>query len=320
MRPPGGLSRASSPIARHTSSGAGSPVPVGVGGPPYSERVPEGDSVYLLAGRLRAAGDGRRVSAGELRSGSSAGAPLEGATIVEHATHGKHLLTRFADGRTLHTHLRMQGSWTVTAAGRQLPRALQDKTRVSMRLEDGRTMWGVDLPVVEMLPTADEHLAVGHLGPDPLREDWDGAEAVRRLGREPARPLVSALLDQRNIAGLGNLWVNELAFLRGVSPFAPVGEVDLEPLVELAARSLRISATVPGMYQVTTGTARRGESHWVAGRAHRPCLRCRTPVRVRAERPNDPDHRRTWWCPACQPEPGGIPLTTTAPLTSKGPR
>ena len=263
--------------------------------------MPEGDSVYLLAARLRAVGDGHRVVDGELRSGPSAGAPLAGRKILEMVTHGKNLLMRFDDGVTLHTHLRMQGSWSITGTGKTLPRAMHEKVRVRMRLDDGRTMWGLDLPVVETVPTSHEDQVIGHLGPDPLRDDWDAAEAVGRLRREPARPLVSALLDQRNMAGLGNLWVNELAFLRGVSPFQPIGDVELEPLVALAARSLRVSATVPGMYQVTTGRSQKGESHWVAGRAHRPCLRCRTTILVRAEQPNDPDHRRTWWCPSCQP-------------------
>jgi NADH dehydrogenase/endonuclease-8 len=115
---------------------------------------------------------------------------------------------------------------------------------------------------------------------------------------------VSALLDQTAMAGLGNLWVNELAFLVGTSPWTPVGEVDVERLVERAATMLRHSATVPGAMQVTTGLARRGESHWVSGRQGRPCLRCGTPVRMVAELPNDPAHRRTWWCPHCQPGPG----------------
>lgn len=170
--------------------------------------------------------------------------------------------------------------------------------------EAGTTAHGLSIPVVELLDTSAEHRAVGHLGPDPLREDFDPAEAVRRLSSDPGRPLASALLDQRLVAGLGNLWANELCFLRGHSPWTPVGEVDVAALVSLATRSLQRSARVPEAYQVTTGRTRRGESHWVAGRAHRPCLRCGTPVRVVAEVPGDPDRRRTWWCPHCQPGPG----------------
>ena len=141
---------------------------------------------------------------------------------------------------------------------------------------------------------------IGHLGPDPLRADWDPTAAALRLVADPQRALAAALLDQRLMAGLGNLWVNELCFLRGHSPWTPVGDVDVPALVRLAARALRISATVDGMYQVTTGNRRRGEQHWVAGRTGRPCLRCGTPVRVAAETAGE---RRTWWCPHCQPGP-----------------
>lgn len=267
--------------------------------------MPEGDSVFRLRRRLDAETRGSLVVDGEVRSGTAAGRSLAGVTIVAYDTHGKHLLTRFDDGLTLHTHLRMQGSWTITRAGRRLPTAVRDQARVRMRLADGREVWGIDLPVVELVPTAREIDAVGYLGPDPLRDDWDADEAVRRLSQRPDRPVVAALLDQTRMAGLGNLWVNELAFLRGIHPFAPIGATDLHALVALAARCLRLSATVPGMYQVTTGDRRRGSSHWVVGRAGRPCLRCGTRVRVRDEVANDPEQRRTWWCPRCQPSPSG---------------
>lgn len=266
--------------------------------------MPEGDSVFRLRRRLEAATLGAQVRDGELRSGNAAGRSLAGRFIESYDTHGKHLLTRFDDGFTLHTHLRMQGSWTLTRAGRSLPTAVRETARVRMRLDDGREVWGLDLPVVELVPTVRESDAIGRLGPDPLRDDWDASEAVRRLATRPDRPLVAALLDQTAVAGLGNLWVNELAFLRGIHPFAPVGATDLDALVALAARCLRVSATVPGMYQVTTGDRRRGFSHWVTGRAGRPCLRCGTRVRVRDEVQNDPERRRTWWCPRCQPRTG----------------
>jgi endonuclease-8 len=264
--------------------------------------MPEGDSVYRLAARLRGGLDGALIAGGELPSGAAAGAALTGWRIVEHETHGKHLLTRFDSGHTLHTHLRMQGSWVITSAGRRIPTARMREVRVRMALEDGRTAWGLNLPVVELLPTAREHEAIGHLGPDPLRADWDMVEAVRRLSARPDRPIVAALLDQRIIAGLGNLWANELCFLRGLWPWRRVGEVAIEPLLSLAATALRRSATVPGAYQNTTGRPRRGDKHWVSGRAGRPCLRCGTVILVRAEVADDPERRRTWWCPRCQPE------------------
>lgn len=265
--------------------------------------MPEGDSVYVVARTLDRALKGARLATGELRVAALVGAELAGVTVLENATHGKHLLTRFDSGYTLHTHLRMDGSWTVVRAGRQLPRNLDPDIRVLLAVADGPTAYGLSIPVVELIRTTAEHEVIGHLGPDPLRDDWDADVAVARLAAQPDRTIAAALLDQRNLAGLGNLWVNELCFLRGVSPWTPVGDVDLVPLVKLAVRALRHSAKVPGAFQVTTGRNRRGEQHWVAGRAHQPCRRCRTLIQVAAEVTGDPEQRRTWWCPTCQPGP-----------------
>jgi endonuclease VIII len=264
--------------------------------------VPEGDTVYALARRLDGAFQGRELISAELRVPALATAELVGRTVQAHLTHGKHLLTRLSGDLTLHTHMRMSGSWTISANGRWLPRTVMPDVRVVLRTE-GPAAYGVLLPVVELLSTRDEHCVIGHLGPDPLRDDWDIVEATRRIGAEPDRPLVAALLDQRCVAGFGNLWANELCFLRGHSPWTPVADVDVFALLELGARALRHSATVPGAMQVTTGMRRKGEQHWVAGRAGRPCLRCGTTVRVVDEISNDPEQRRTWWCPHCQPGP-----------------
>jgi endonuclease-8 len=270
--------------------------------------VPEGDSVHLLAERLRRHLDGRTVVRSDLRVPQHATVDLAGRRVLGHETHGKHLLTRFSgassDGLTLHTHLRMDGSWTVIGPGRRLPRRLWDDVRVVLEVDTGQTAHGLLLPVVDVLRTRDEASVVGHLGPDPLRPDWDEAEAVRRISAEPEVPVARALLDQTKVAGWGNLWANELCFLRGVSPWTPVGDLDVAALVRLGARALRHSARVPGAYQVTTGDRRRGEQHYVAGRARRPCVRCGTTVRVVDAVDGDPGARRTWWCPRCQPGPG----------------
>jgi formamidopyrimidine-DNA glycosylase len=268
--------------------------------------VPEGDSVWRVARRLDERIGGRRVVASDFRVPRLATSDVSGRTVRGTDTHGKHLLTRFDGDLTLHTHLRMDGSWTVVRPGKQLPRRVEPDVRVRLQTADG-TAYGLLLPVVELVRTSDEHTVVGHLGPDPLRADWDAVEAVRRLGADPDRPLVAALLDQRLMAGLGNLWVNELAFLVRTSPWTRVGDVDVAALVDLAAKALRGSATGVTGYQTTTGDTRRGEDHWVAGRAGLPCRRCRTPVRVVAEVGGDPERRRTWWCPRCQPGPAPEP-------------
>lgn len=269
--------------------------------------MPEGDSVWRAARRLNRGLQGHRLTGSDLRVPQHATVDLTGRAVLGTAAHGKHLLTRFDDGTTLHTHFRMDGSWTVLATGRSLPRHLQLDVRVVLVSERGPRAYGLSIPVVELLATRDEHTVVGHLGPDPLRPDWDAAEAVRRLASRPDRPAVAALLDQRMVAGLGNLWANELLFVRGHNPWSPVGELDLGATVATAARMLRQSITVRGNGQVTTGDVRPGHEHWVYGRAGEPCRRCGTRVRVEAEVAGDAERRRTWWCPTCQPGPGGRP-------------
>ena len=266
--------------------------------------------MFLLARRLNRRMSGRTVRRSQFRVPQHATADLSGAEVLGTSTIGKHLLTRFRHPRdgelTLHTHLRMDGSWTVLGPGKRLPRNREPDVRVQLDLDDGSTAIGLSLPVIELVRTADEHDLVGHLGPDPLRKSFDRAEAIRRLGADPERPVIAALLDQTRMAGLGNLWVNELCFLRGVWPWTPAGSADLPAMVDLAVRLLRFSVSPQGAPQVTTGDTRPGQTHWVAGRAGEKCRRCGTVIEVVAEVPGDPERRRTWWCPHCQPAPAGM--------------
>lgn len=265
--------------------------------------MPEGDSVYRLAVRLRAALDGATLRTGRLNVPAHATENLAGRVVVGHRTHGKHYFTDFDDGTSTHTHLRMSGSWTVTAAGKSLPRRLLPDVRVLLAAVDGPTAYGLTIPVVDYGTTAAMNDVVAHLGPDPLHEIFDVDRAAANISAQKNRPVVATLLDQRVVAGPGNLWANELCFLRGLWPWRPSESVDARALLTLMQRAMTHSATAPGAYQVTTGTNIRGRSHWVAGRAGKPCLRCGTVIEVRAEVPGDPDRRRTWWCPWCQPEP-----------------
>ncbi len=263
--------------------------------------------MWRVARRLDERLSGLVVVASDLRVPRFATVDLSGRTVEGTVSRGKHLLTRFSGGLTLHTHLRMDGEWSVVRQGRRLPGRLTPEVRVRLTT-GGPTAYALRMPVVEVLPSVREDDVVGHLGPDLLGPGWDPAEAVRRLSAPADRPLAAALLDQRNLAGIGNLWANEICFLRGRSPWTPVGEVDLDRVVDLAHRLLRfsVSGALTGRptSQVTTGDPRPGRSHWVAGRAGRPCLRCGTTVRVVEEVPGDAGRRRTWWCPRCQPGPG----------------
>lgn len=243
----------------------------------------------------------------ELRVPAHSTAALAEMTVTANVTWGKHLFTRLDSGLTLHTHLRMDGTWTVLRGDRGAGRMTgpgRDTVRVLLATA-GTTVVGERIPVVELIRTADEGIVTALLGPDPLRDDWDLAEAVRRVVADPRRELAAVLLDQRCIAGLGNFWVNELCFLRGYDPRTPIADADVPATVRLAARALRASALQPRMYQVTTGDTRAGRNQWIYGRADEPCRRCGTRVKVRAARPDGAEHRRTWWCPHCQPLPAG---------------
>ncbi|MGX5653699.1 DNA-formamidopyrimidine glycosylase family protein [Geodermatophilus nigrescens] len=267
--------------------------------------MPEGDTVHRLARRLGVL-TGTTVRGSDFRVPRHATADLTGAAVLGTTARGKHLLTRFdhaGQALTLHTHLRMDGEWTVLAAGRSLPRRVHADARVVLTTT-GPTAAALRMPVVELLPTDAEESVVGHLGPDLLDPGRSAddlvADTVGRLAAQPDRPLVTALLDQRPVAGLGNVWVNELCFLRGHLPRTPVGEVDPEPLVRLAIRAMRFAIAPGGPGRVTTGDTRPGRRYWVYGRTHQPCLRCGTALLFSEQGSEDPEGRHTWWCPRCQ--------------------
>jgi endonuclease-8 len=261
--------------------------------------MPEGDTVWLTARRLHRALAGRVLAHADLRVPQHATADLRGQIVDEVASRGKHLLTRTSVGLTLHTHLGMEGTWRILRAGRGIPGPGDHRVRVVL----GNAEWtavGSLLPVVELLPTAREETVVGHLGPDLLGADWDADEAVRRLLEAPDEAIGDALLDQRNLAGIGNLYKAELLFLRGVHPWTPVGDVrDLDRMVRLARQLLWTNREHPE--QSTTGDLRRGRSHWVYGRGGEACRRCGTLI-ARGEQGPAGRQRVTYWCPSCQPE------------------
>ena len=257
--------------------------------------MPEGDTVWLTARRLHEALAGRVLTRSDVRVPRYATTDLSGRVVTGCVARGKHLLTRVAGGVTVHTHLRMDGSWRIRPAADRI--APSHRIRLILANDTWQAV-GYQLGVVEILPTARESSAVGHLGPDLLGPDWDPAEAARRLASQPARPVGEALLDQRNLAGIGNLYKAETLFLHGIDPCRPAGAVaDLGALASTAQRLLDANKERAG--QVTTGSLRRGEETWVYGRAGRPCRRCGTPVRS-AEQGSDAGERITYWCPGCQ--------------------
>jgi endonuclease-8 len=261
--------------------------------------MPEGDTVWLTAHRLHQALAGREVTVFDLRVPALATTDLRGRTVEEVVARGKHLLTRFDGGLTLHSHLRMDGSWYLTRAGERARRHPEHMIRALV----GNADWlatGYRVHDLRIVTRAGEDELVGHLGPDLLGPDWDPAAAVANLRRGPDVAIGEALLDQRNLAGVGNLYKCEVLFVEHVHPWTPAGEVaDLDRLVATAQRLMRANRDHPE--QSTTGYTERSRAHWVYERAGQACLRCRTLIR-RAEQGAPPRARSTYWCPSCQPE------------------
>ena len=256
--------------------------------------MPEGDTIRRLAERIERRFAGERVERCVVRDPRLVGLDLAGARLVSADANGKHLLLRFDDGRTLHSHLRMDGSWTVGPVATEP----EWRRRVELWMASGR-LTGVDLPVVGVVPTAEEARIVGHLGPDLCGPEVpDLGEALDRIVADPPRPLAAALLDQRNVAGFGNLYAVELPFVVGVSPNQPVGTTTgLDTLLALGAAVIRANARRGP--QNTTGRRLAHDDHWIYGRRHRPCPVCATPLDGWAER-RSPWGRVSVWCPSCQ--------------------
>ncbi|OIJ64650.1 Fpg/Nei family DNA glycosylase [Streptomyces mangrovisoli] len=266
--------------------------------------MPEGDTVWQAARRLHDALAGHVLTRGDLRVPRFATADLTGRGVLDVTPRGKHLLTRLEGGLTLHSHLRMEGAWKVFANGQRWSGGPAHQIRAILGTTD-RTAVGYRLPVLELIRTAEESRVVGHLGPDLLGPDWDPGTALANLLRDPSRPLGEALLDQRNLAGVGNVYKSEICFLLGVTPWLPVGALPAdraEVLPVLAQRLLEANRERP--VRGTTGL--RGQDLFVYGRAPRPCLRCGTSVR-KADQGDGSRERPTYWCPRCQAGPAPAP-------------
>ncbi len=272
--------------------------------------MPEGDTVHLAGKRLHAALAGRSLLRGELRHPRLVEHDLAGRTVLGVRTVGKHLFTRFDDGRSLHSHFRMDGSWHLYRPGMRWQRAAHE-ARAVLETAD-RVAVGFALHDMELLPTGEESRLVGHLGPDLLDPAWDDAHAAEALRRFTARAeseVGLVLLEQRVMAGVGNLYKTEVCFLLGFSPWTPVREVADAPAAIALSRELLLR-NADRVQQSTTGELGRGRQHWVYERGGQRCRRCGTRIRT-AEQGDGVYARLAYWCPRCQPGPAPPRSPTT---------
>jgi len=267
--------------------------------------MPEGDTIARAAAALHRALAGTVVTAFATALAPLArvddDAPIAGRTIERCESRGKHLLLRFSGGLTLRTHMRMHGSWHLYRPGERWQRSVR-----AMRIRIDTADWvavAFDVPVAEFVRDADlaRHRPVAMLGPDLADPAFDRAVAVARLTAAD-RPIGDALLDQRVIAGIGNVLRSETLFLCGLHPERAVASIaagELEAVAETAARLIqRNTRPDASPTRNTTGRAAPGEALWVYGRTGRPCRRCGAAIRSAVP---GPDGRRVYWCGVCQP-------------------
>jgi endonuclease VIII len=261
--------------------------------------MPEGDTIHHAAGRMREALVGseiRGVATPHSRHRLDRwGERLGGRGVRGVDAHGKHLFVRFEGGLTLHSHLRMTGKWGIYGKGERWRRS-PHRAWLVFRTDEHEVVQ-FDGPVLELMTDSrsrfDRRIAL--LGPDLIADDFSERDYLRRLREDdPTRGIGEAVLDQRIVAGIGNIWKCESCFLAGIDPWRRTGELSDEEALAIvrAARPLmRESAVKGGRITAAPGAV------WVHERAGRPCRRCGTPIRARGQ---GDDNRTTFWCPTCQ--------------------
>ncbi len=269
--------------------------------------MPEGDTIYRAAAGLRHSLVGRPVLQARA-SGRARVDRLVGATIESIETSGKNLLVHFSNGISLRTHLRMNGTWHRYRPGE---RWLRSPGRAALVLEvEGAVAVCFDAPIVELFETRSRalHPVLSRLGPDLLDDAFDAGAALRRL-LDPTRAdttIGEALLDQRALAGIGNVYRSEVLFIERVDPFATVHALDESTLERIIATARRLLLLNAGSRRARTTTDRAREAAglalWVYRRAGRPCRRCGTVIRAASLGRDLP--RTVWWCPRCQATAG----------------
>jgi endonuclease-8 len=216
---------------------------------------------------------------------------LQGRRVEQVDTHGKNLFLRFEGDLVLHSHLRMTGSWGIYGPGAPWHRAPSRAWIVLTRA--GHDVVQFDGPVLELMTESRSHfdLRLAALGPDVLAGEFDRVRFLARLRQEdPARPIGDALLDQRTIAGIGNIWKSEGCWAARVSPWRPVREVTDEEALAI------VDGVRPRMLRSGT-RGPRFAAEQLYRRSGRPCPRCGT--RIKAAQQGD-GNRMTYWCPGCQ--------------------
>ncbi|CRK58457.1 Formamidopyrimidine-DNA glycosylase [Alloactinosynnema sp. L-07] len=265
--------------------------------------MPEGDTVYQAAARLAAVLTDRVLTTGELRHPHLSTVDLKGRLALAPRTVGKHLFLRFDRELSFHSHLGLDGTWQVLPRSARWRKPAFQARAVFATAEHQAV--GFLLHEMALVPTGEEDRLVSHLGPDLLDPTWNDTHATRALQRltaTPDREIGDALLDQRVMAGIGNVYRAEVCHLLGVSPWTPVSDVDCVEAIRISRELLDRNKLTPD--RNTTGDPRRGRALWVYGRTRTGCLRCGGRV-MAGTQGEGVRERVAYYCPHCQPGPTG---------------
>lgn len=250
--------------------------------------MPEGDTIWRTAVALRSQLEGKRVVAA--RPGSLD--RLAGSTVTAVEPVGKHLIIRFDSGLALHSHMRMRGAWHIYRLGERWRRP-EWQLKALIETEDSVAVC-FGAPIVELVRNANAKVA--HLGPDILGDKWSVSDVVARARAQGSTAVGEILLDQRVIAGIGNVYRCEALWHCRINPWTAISDIsddELRALFETARQAMR--GNLRGGWERRFPGYGRGAVH---GRGHRPCPRCNTLIKVKAQG----EHARTtYWCPNCQP-------------------
>jgi endonuclease-8 len=258
--------------------------------------MPEGDTLHRIAATLSRALGGQKLVKVSSPVAEVGGADLAGHVIAEVVALGKNLVIRFDDGRMLHTHLRMHGSWHIYRPNERWRRPMHD-ARVVLDVGDiVAVCFGA--PTVRLLTSARSvsDAQLGGLGPDIVADDFDQERALARLAARVEIPIGVALLDQTALAGIGNVYKSETLFLCRADPFLPVSSYDAARLADIVAQArklMRANIRPQGSIRTTRG----GGRYWVYCRAGRPCFRCHATIHMQRQ---GKMRRSTYYCPTCQ--------------------
>jgi endonuclease-8 len=276
--------------------------------------MPEGDTIYRTAVRLRAAMEGKRIQAARGRDPALATSPLCGRQVTAIEARGKHLLMHTSGEQTIHSHMGMTGSWHLYARGQawrkpakwaalvleMQPGGKSERTSQRDQVPEPTVIVCFSPKTLELLSATGlrRHPYLGRLGPDILATGFESAAIVPRFRVHNHVPIGEAVMNQTILCGIGNIYKSEVLFLCGIDPLCRVAGLSDQQLTELVTRARNLMRRNLGGHLRQTRFTGDGSRFWAYGRGGRRCLKCGHPIRTRRQGNLG---RITFWCPQCQP-------------------